>query len=141
MSKKNPIKSLKIDELNKNIINNEPNKEIKNNNFITFGEEGVERTYISPDKKIKKEKDEKKIENNNSSPNNNNNNNIIVYNQNFNINNSADVKNSIIQIQQINNNQNKNDINNDQQESQNPEGNNINIHNIKIKNNFYKNIL
>ena len=140
MSKKNPIKSLKIDELNKNIINNEPNKEIKNNNFITFGEEGVERTYISPDKKIKKEKDEKKIENNNSSPNNNNNNNIIVYNQNFNINNSADVKNSIIQIQQINNNQNKNDINNDQQESQNPEGNNINIHNIKIKNNFYKNI-
>ena len=141
MSKKNPIKSLKIDDLNINVINNEPNKEIKNNNFITFGEEGVERTYISPDKKIKKEKDEKKIENNNSSPNNsNNNNNIIVYNQNFNINNSADVKNSIIQIQQINNNQNKNDINNDQQESQNPEGNNINIHNIKIKNNFYKNI-
>ena len=138
MSKKSPIKKLKIGELNRNNLNKEQNIEIKDNNYVTFGEGGVKRTFVSPEKNLKKE-DEKKVESNNSSPNNSNN--IFVYNQNFNITSSAEVTNSIIQIQQINNNQNKNDLNNNQQESQTPEvNNNININNISIKNNYYKKI-
>ena len=46
MSKKSPIKKLKIGELNRNNLNKEQNIEIKDNNYVTFGEGGVKRTFV-----------------------------------------------------------------------------------------------
>ena len=133
MSKKKQNKIFMNETLNRNVLNTEPNEENDKNNFITFGDIGVDKTFKSPSKKRKESKKEK----NKNSNQNNNNNSIIVLNHNINITNSPDIIKRI--FPKINDNQDIINKNNYQQDSFFQKANN-NINNINVKNNFYKKI-
>ena len=133
MSKKKINKIYMNETLNRNILNTEPNYENDKDDFLTFGDIGVDKTFKSPNKNRKDSIKEKNINSNQ----NNNKNSIIVLNHNINITNGPDIIKSI--FPQINDNQDTKNKNNYQQESFFQKVNN-NINNINVKNNFYKKI-
>ena len=112
-----------------NVINTLPNQDINNNNFITFGEMGVERTFKSPKKYLLKNINSGENKDNNNSINKN----VYIYNQNINVGDSKNfIRQKMPQIRQYQ----INNIQNYCEQNPFPQNPNRNMNNINKINNI-----